>query len=181
MPMTENHWTWTCELDIPSDTNSGREVVDQLLEQLSKHDWEEHDVFGVHLAVEEALVNAIKHGNQLDASKTVKVTCKVCHDRAWIEIEDEGDGFDPDDVPDPTDEANLEIVMATVLWSITKNRLKESRTKGGKTLVIPLSIVMGSTRKHQSHFQKCKAMYIKRKWESQKLPAILATMIKLNN
>jgi serine/threonine-protein kinase RsbW len=109
MPMTENHWTWTCEQNIASETASGREVVDKLLEALARHEWEEHDVFGVHLAVEEALVNAIKHGNQLDASKTVKVVCKVNRDRTWIEIEDEGRGFDPDDVPDPTDEANLEI------------------------------------------------------------------------
>lgn len=109
MPMTENHWTWTCEQTIPSETASGREVVDGLLEALNKHEWEENDVFGVHLAVEEALVNAIKHGNQLDANKMVKVICKVCRDRTWIEIEDEGEGFDPDDVPDPTDEANLEI------------------------------------------------------------------------
>ncbi len=109
MPMAENHWTWSCEQSIPSKTCAGRQVVDQLLEQLTNHEWEDHDVFGVHLAVEEALVNAIKHGNQLDASKLVRVNCKVCRDRAWIEIVDEGSGFNPEDVPDPTDEENLEI------------------------------------------------------------------------
>lgn len=84
-------------------------MVSRLLEELEEQAWAEHDVFAVHLAVEEALVNAIKHGNQKDLAKSVELHCRMTHDRIEIQITDEGDGFDPSAVPDPTDEENLEI------------------------------------------------------------------------
>ena len=77
-------------------------------ERLEQADWCEHDVFSVHLAVEEAIVNAIKHGNRHDASKQVRVACRVTPEKFWIEIIDEGSGFDPDQLPDPTADENLE-------------------------------------------------------------------------
>ena len=106
--MTDERWTWSLERQIPSDTAAGKQVVDELLEQLKQHDWVEHDIFGVHLAVEEALVNAIKHGNQHASDKSVNISYKMSPTRLRIQITDEGDGFDPDQVPDPTDEENLE-------------------------------------------------------------------------
>ena len=68
----------------------------------------ERDLFGVRLALEEALVNAIKHGNRMDPEKQVHVNCQVHGDRVRIVIEDEGTGFDVNDVPDPTSEENLD-------------------------------------------------------------------------
>ena len=107
--MSENGWTWSYEKSIASDTEDSREVVTSVLAELEKSCWPEHDVFGVHLAMEEALVNAIKHGNHLDPEKAVDVVCHVSPDRVFIRITDEGDGFDPESVPDPTEEDNLEI------------------------------------------------------------------------
>ena len=66
------------------------------------------DVFGVRLALEEALVNAIKHGNRMDAAKSVRIACQVSNEKVRIEIEDEGAGFDWNHLPDPTDLENLE-------------------------------------------------------------------------
>ncbi|MHB0960896.1 MAG: ATP-binding protein [Pirellulaceae bacterium] len=107
--MPDDGWIWIFENHIASDTNDGREVVAQILEEMQKADWPEHDVFGVHLAIEEALVNAIKHGNRKDPTKMVEVVCRMSHERVQIRISDEGEGFDPEAVPDPTDEENLEI------------------------------------------------------------------------
>src|SRR5262249_32740796 len=59
------------------------------------------DVFGVRLAVEEALANAIRHGHGGDPSRTVRVGYHADRDRVVIEVEDEGDGFDPSAVGDP--------------------------------------------------------------------------------
>lgn len=101
-------WSWTSERSIASDTALGQQVLDEVLTQLKQHTWDEQDTFGVHLAVEEALVNAIKHGNQSDPDKKVHVVSRVSSTRFFIEIRDEGDGFDPSDVPDPTAEENLE-------------------------------------------------------------------------
>ena len=107
--MPDNGWIWSFEQRIASDTVEGREVVSRILEALARAEWAEHDVFAVHLATEEALVNAIKHGNRKDSAKTVEVVCHISKDRMQIRITDEGDGFDPAGVPDPTDEENLEI------------------------------------------------------------------------
>jgi serine/threonine-protein kinase RsbW len=66
------------------------------------------DAFAVRLALEEAVVNAIKHGHQHDPSKVVRVAYRVSPERVVLEIEDEGPGFRPDDVPDPLEPENLE-------------------------------------------------------------------------
>lgn len=95
-------WIWQCERVIPSDSAAGRRVVNEVLAQLEAEHWVQHDVFGVHLAMEEALVNAIQHGNHRDARKSVRVSCRVSPDRVRIEIADEGPGFNPGSLPDPT-------------------------------------------------------------------------------
>lgn len=66
-------------------------------------------VFAVKLALEEALSNAFKHGNRNDPKKEVSLAFRVNTDTIVIEVEDEGEGFDLDAVPDPTAMENLEI------------------------------------------------------------------------
>lgn len=106
--MSEDQWIWRCDHVIPSDTAAGRRILDQVLGELQSRHWAEHDVFSVHLAMEEALVNAIKHGNRLDPDKQVRVACRISPEKVRIEISDEGQGFDPTTVPDPTDPDRLE-------------------------------------------------------------------------
>lgn len=108
VPMS-NEWSWSNETRFATDPATAKKLLDELLGQLSSSGWTEQEVFGVHLAAEEALMNAIKHGNQLDAGKSVDLTFRVSPDIVEIEIEDEGGGFDPEDVPDPTEDENLEI------------------------------------------------------------------------
>ena len=96
------------EVTIPSDTVQGQAVQERIVRLLEDLQYSDRDVFGVRLALEEALVNAIKHGNGMDPQKQVRIGCRVGADRVYIEIEDEGEGFDPEDVPDPTAVENLE-------------------------------------------------------------------------
>lgn len=65
--------------------------------------------FAVRLALEEALVNGFRHGNKGDASKSVTVRCHVDAGLMQLEVQDEGEGFNPETVPDPTAEENIEI------------------------------------------------------------------------
>jgi serine/threonine-protein kinase RsbW len=95
---------------------------------LGAYGWQPADVFAVHLAVEEAIVNAIVHGNKLDASKKVHVECEVSADRVRVAITDEGPGFDPASVPDCTAEERLEapsgrgvMLMRSFMTSIEYN------------------------------------------------------------
>lgn len=96
------------EVVIPSETAAGQAVQERIISALERFEFPDRDVFGVRLALEEAIVNAIKHGNRMDPDKQVKVVCRVDRDSIFVEIEDEGPGFDPGDVPDPTAEENLE-------------------------------------------------------------------------
>jgi serine/threonine-protein kinase RsbW len=75
---------------------------------LAREGYTEHDSFGVRLALEEALVNALKHGNQNDPAKEVRVRWEITAEEAVFEVEDEGPGFDPTEVPDPREPANRE-------------------------------------------------------------------------
>ena len=98
----------TVQVVIPSDPAEARRVQDEIERLLRAHEATEKDIFGIRLALEEALVNAIKHGNQLDRSKTVTVASAVRGERFEVHITDEGSGFDPGDVPDPTAVENIE-------------------------------------------------------------------------
>ena len=96
------------EVTIPSDTVRGHEVQEEILQRLEQAQFPEQDLFGVKLALEEGVVNAVKHGNGLDPDKSVFIRCEYDGERVIVTIEDEGPGFDPTDVPDPTDDENLE-------------------------------------------------------------------------
>src|SRR5215831_12883768 len=93
---------------IPSDPAEARRVQDAIESSLRAFDYGEHEIFGIRLALEEALVNAIKHGNNMDRTKKVRVAYRISLERFDILIADEGQGFDPKDVPDPTTVENLE-------------------------------------------------------------------------
>ena len=93
---------------IPSDFSAGVEVQRRILDAAEKHGFKEQCLFAIKIAVEEALVNAIKHGNKLDPAKQVRIEAEITPAEAEICIEDEGPGFDRSSVPDPLAEENLE-------------------------------------------------------------------------
>jgi serine/threonine-protein kinase RsbW len=66
------------------------------------------DRLGFRLALEEAVVNGLRHGNRNDPAKRVQVRYRVGPRGVLAEVEDEGPGFDPERVPDPTLPENLE-------------------------------------------------------------------------
>ena len=96
------------EIVIPSDLAEARRVQEEIEEALTSARYGDRDIFSIKLALEEALVNAIKHGNQLDPGKRVTVWYSVTGERFDVKITDEGPGFDPADVPDPTLPENIE-------------------------------------------------------------------------
>jgi len=81
-------------------------LVDDLCEQHQVHE----EYYGnILIALTEAVNNAIFHGNKQDPSKKVSVTYSASSDEFTFEIEDEGAGFDFQNVPDPTSPENLEL------------------------------------------------------------------------
>ncbi len=100
-------WLWCYDRVIVSDSTIARQVLDEMLAQLEAQHWQQRDIFAVHLAAEEALANAIQHGNGCDARKNVRFVCLLYSDRIRIEITDEGQGFDPSALHDPTCDDHL--------------------------------------------------------------------------
>jgi serine/threonine-protein kinase RsbW len=83
-------------------------VLDPVIQAMKRLDYSEQDIFGVRLALTEALVNAVRHGNQGDPGKQVRVYYRLTSAEVEVEVEDEGQGFDPTGVPDPTSPERLE-------------------------------------------------------------------------
>ena len=64
-------------------------------------------LFGIDMAVREAVTNAVLHGNRQDENKTVDIVLKSSPDAVEISVHDQGPGFNPEEVPDPTATENL--------------------------------------------------------------------------
>jgi len=88
---------------IPSNTTEGLAVQERIIALMEKHEYSMRDVFAMRLSLEEAITNAIRHGNKSDESKLVSILADVSDEKLHIEVQDEGEGFEPGDVPDPTD------------------------------------------------------------------------------
>ncbi len=118
---------------------SNRDEIDRvqqdILDVLDRHGYDQSACFAVRTAMEEAVSNAIHHGNDNDPRR--RVTIEYAADEASIEIEiaDEGMGFDPNAVPDPTRPENVDIpsgrgimlmrvYMSEVVFTAPGNRVR---------------------------------------------------------
>ena len=92
------HQSW----DIPSTLPVVRDLVEEVAQRLEAAGWSADAVFAVRMGLDEAVANAVKHGNRGDATKRVGVDMFLRADRVEIRIRDQGSGFNPDSLPDPT-------------------------------------------------------------------------------
>lgn len=100
--------TYEFEEAIPSDNAAAQQLQERIIRALEDFDYSPRDIFCMRLAMEEAVINAIKHGNRRDRSKKVYIQCRISERRVCLVVEDEGAGFRLEDVPDPTAEENLD-------------------------------------------------------------------------
>jgi serine/threonine-protein kinase RsbW len=94
---------------IQSDACAAHRIRDHIAERLREGGYPERDVLDVLQALDEAMVNAIKHGNCCDSQKMLRISFCVDQDCFQICIEDEGQGFDPASIADPLSAECLEI------------------------------------------------------------------------
>ena len=96
------------ELEITSNPERIHEV-EQFIEEIRDYLGFKDDVYGnVMIAVTEAVNNSIRHGNRGDHGKLVRIHCASLNPyRIMMAIQDEGNGFDPDALPDPTAPENV--------------------------------------------------------------------------
>lgn len=95
------------EFEFPSAISLMHSVLDYLMKRVEKVGVIETDNSNLFVALDEAFVNAIKHGNKFDANKIVRISAEVSPTEARFTIEDEGEGFNVSEIPDPTNPENL--------------------------------------------------------------------------
>ena len=89
-------------VEIPSDVSIGLQVLETIVLELQMTGFELRQIRRIELAFTEALINAIRHGNGDDPDKLVLIEYGFDGPDFYLAIEDEGAGFNPRDVEDPT-------------------------------------------------------------------------------
>ena len=106
-PSLLSHVHEKIEFELPSDLALMNGVLEYLQERVSKLGLIRPERSNLFVALDEAFVNAVKHGNKFDAKKLVRIIAEVSAAEARFTIEDEGEGFDVNSIPDPLDPTNL--------------------------------------------------------------------------
>ncbi|MEO6334417.1 MAG: ATP-binding protein [Pyrinomonadaceae bacterium] len=95
------------EFELPSAISLMHIVLEYLMKRVEKLGVVKSEQSNLFVALDEAFVNAVKHGNKFDVKKLVRVIAEVSSAEARFTIEDEGEGFDVNSIPDPLDPSNL--------------------------------------------------------------------------
>ena len=95
------------EFELPSDLALMNGVLEYLQERVAKLGLIRPERSNLFIALDEAFVNAVKHGNKNDLTKLVKITAELSPKEASFTVEDEGEGFDVREIPNPCDPENL--------------------------------------------------------------------------
>lgn len=125
---------------IPNQMEMAREVQERVVGLMEQNAWPMRDCFGVRLSLEEALVNAVKHGNRMEPEKKVYIACELSAEEVTIVVEDQGEGFKLEEVPDPTEDENLEnpggrgIMLIRSFMNVIEYNDKGNRLKMTKKL-----------------------------------------------
>lgn len=97
----------TLHLQIPSAPDNIR-VVEHFIDNAREEYRFDDDIYGnIMVAVTESVNNAIVHGNKEDQSKVVDLSMEIEDNNVRFVIKDQGDGFDFEQLPDPTAPENL--------------------------------------------------------------------------
>ena len=106
-PKVLSHVHEKIEFELPSDLALMNGVLEYLQERVAKLGLIAPERSNLFVALDEAFVNAVKHGNKSDPTKLVRITAELTPKEASFTVEDEGEGFDIRAIPDPCDPANL--------------------------------------------------------------------------
>jgi serine/threonine-protein kinase RsbW len=141
MPQTE--WEWTIERKLCSKAEVAAQMIQEILDRMDSLGWSQKEQLDTHLCLEEAFMNAIKHGNRNDSQRCVDTKCWISGENFRIHIQDEGPGFRIEDVPDCTKPENLtncsgrglmmmRYFMDVVEYNQTGNAVTMEKRRGGK-------------------------------------------------
>lgn len=127
----------TVELKLPSRIEAISEAADAVADAARRLGFADDALFGIDLAVREAVTNAVLHGNRLDEAVPFEVGVSGTDAGMVVTVRDRGQGFDPSRVADPTAEENiLKASGRGILFMRTfMDEVAWERPEGGGTLV----------------------------------------------
>jgi serine/threonine-protein kinase RsbW len=128
------------EFELPSAIALMHVVLDYLIKRTEKVGVCDTEGSNLFVALDEAFVNAVKHGNRYNPEKVVRITADVSTKEVSFTVEDEGDGFNVAEIPDPLDPENLfktsgrgvlliHNIMDEVIYNDRGNRLTMVKKK----------------------------------------------------
>lgn len=125
------------ELTLPSRIESVDEAALKAEEFARSNGLGDEYLSAIDLAVRESVANAVKHGNQFDEGKNVEVRLESSDEGFAIAVRDFGTGFDIEEIPDPTDPANLLKVSGRGILFMRSfmDVVEWERADGGGTVV----------------------------------------------
>jgi len=129
-------------LEIESDPNN-LITVEEFVNYFCKDvKLPEEKLSDVLLAVTEATTNAIIHANKSDASKKVIIDVEIKNSKLIVKVKDEGEGFDPGEIPDPTEPENLlkDHGRGVYLMKVYMDDLEYKRTPTGMLTILTLNL-----------------------------------------
>ena len=107
MRENKNHAPETLERSLDSTLESVDSAEELALGVAQKAGFDDDDLMKIGMAVRESMVNAVVHGNRYSAHKKVRFSVAHNPERFTIRIADEGEGYDPANIPDPLAPENL--------------------------------------------------------------------------
>jgi len=138
-------WHEKIEFEVPSYVSLMHDILNYLMKRVEKSGVVNPETSNLFVALDEAFVNAVKHGNKYNAEKLVRITAEVSKEEARFTIEDQGDGFDINSIPDPRNPENLfkasgrgvlfiHNIMDEVTYNERGNRLTMVKRKNEPTV-----------------------------------------------
>ncbi|PYV14325.1 MAG: ATP-binding protein [Acidobacteria bacterium] len=136
------------ELNLESDLKNVEAADEMSRRASSTAGFDEDDRQRIEMAVHESLINAIWHGNKNDASKHVWVKFEIFADRLEVRVRDQGNGFDPTNIPNPLAEENLLSISGRGIFLIKSfmDDFRVEKAAGGGTEVTMIKRVVSKPK-----------------------------------
>ena len=123
-----------CQQTIEGVRESFDEIENSVVQKMASFAYEEDAIFSVRVAIEEAFANALLHGHRGETSITIDVEWCVTESYVEFMISDQGRGFDPSSIPDPTADENLTIPSGRGLAMMNAFMDEIERNERGNTV-----------------------------------------------
>ena len=136
-PRSRRTPVWSVELErtVPASPAAAERALEEVLQALSRGECACGDPDEIRIALREALNNALRHGSRLDPRQRIHVLCRWSPQQGlWLVVRDQGEGFDPHQVPDPTQAENLERFSGRGLHIIRQLMDKVEFRAGGREI-----------------------------------------------